>query len=238
MHVSRSAFNPDTFSFHEDPVLVIERFWTASDRKHFREAMQRSPWQALQDMPRVRAAFPNCGNWQKGSIAPPEAGRLLGRLAYPCIEGYIESFPGIIGRSLSFSYYSYGSGDCLLTHDDTVQEGGDPTRLNSGTGLLRRLALVSYLHEEWQSDWGGELILYSAEPRTESERPKLTVSHCIAPEPGSLVLFVVPRFHRVCRVDPVIGEHKRLSIAGWFLTEHTLSSHAMANARWLAVRSS
>ena len=104
MRVSRSAFNPETFSFHENPVLVIENFWTASERQHFRDAMQRSSWQTLHDMPRVHAAFPNCGNWQKGRIARPDASRLLERLAYPCIESYIESFHGIIGRSLSFSY--------------------------------------------------------------------------------------------------------------------------------------
>jgi SM-20-related protein len=33
-------------------------------------------------------------------------------------------------------------------------------------------------------------------------------------------MFTVPRFHRVCRVDPTAGQHRRLSIAGWFMTEH------------------
>jgi SM-20-related protein len=32
-------------------------------------------------------------------------------------------------------------------------------------------------------------------------------------------MFTVPRFHRVCRVDPMAGQHRRLSIAGWFMTE-------------------
>jgi SM-20-related protein len=237
MRVSRSSFNPDTFSFHEDPVLVIDDFWTASERKRFRDAMQRSSWQTLQDMPNVRTAFPNCGNWQKGRIAFGEADHLLERLAYPCIESYMESFPGITGRSLSFSYYSYGSGDCLLTHDDTAQDV-TPLHMDAAAGPLRRLALVTYVHEEWEADWGGELIVYAAEPRAGSDRPKLTVSHCIVPEPGSLVLFTVPRFHRVCRVDPVIGAHKRLSIAGWFLTEHARSCHGTAHMRAGVTRSS
>jgi SM-20-related protein len=236
MQVSRSSFNPDTFSFHEDPVLVIENFWTSPERKQFRDAMERSSWQSLQDMPGVQAAFPNCGNWRKGRIAFPDANRLLERLAYPCIESYMESFPGITGRSLSFSYYSYGSGDCLLTHDDTAQEAS-PTLLDD-TAPLRRLALVTYVHEEWEADWGGELIVYSAKPRVESKRPKLTITHCIAPEPGSLVLFTVPRFHRVCRVDPVIGANKRLSIAGWFLTHHARSHQGMSHMRVAAMRAS
>ena len=37
---------------------------------------------------------------------------------------------------------------------------------------------------------------------------------------GALVMFTVPRYHRVCRVDQTAGQHRRLSIAGWFMTEH------------------
>ena len=53
-----------------------------------------------------------------------------------------------------------------------------------------------------------------------SEQSDLDVTHCIEPWPGSLVMFTVPRFHRICRVDRVAGEGRRLSIAGWFMTEH------------------
>lgn len=228
MQIAWPDFDPTTFSFHDDPVLIIENFWTAVERRQFRDAMQRSSWQTLHDMPQVHAAFPHCGNWRKASLAFPEVGRLLERLAFPCIEHYMESFPGITGRSLSFSYYSYGSGDCLLTHDDTAQAGS--SSLDAPRVGRRRLALVGYVHEEWQADWGGELIIYKAECQAGSDRPKLRISHCIAPDPGSLVLFTVPRFHRVCRVDPVAGEHARLSIAGWLLTEHRVSHRHMPQA--------
>ena len=80
--------------------------------------------------------------------------------------------------------------------------------------------MVSYFHEEWECDWGGELMIYSATGDTKNGKPDLAISHCIAPKPGSLVMFTVPRFHRVCRVDQTAGDHKRLSIAGWFMTEH------------------
>jgi SM-20-related protein len=228
MLVTWPDFVPTTFSFHDDPVLVIENFWTTGERKLFRDAMQRSSWQPLRDMPLVHAAFPNCGNWGKGSMARPEVSRLLERLALPYIEHFMESFPDITGRSLSFSYYSYGSGDCLLTHDDTAQSGS--SSLDAQRVSRRRLALVSYVHEEWEADWGGELIIYKADRQTGTGRPKLHISHCIAPEPGSLVLFTVPRFHRVCRVDPIAGEHARLSIAGWLLTEHTVSHRLIPQA--------
>jgi SM-20-related protein len=80
--------------------------------------------------------------------------------------------------------------------------------------------LVTYFHEEWESDWGGELIVYSADGQGGDKKPALRITHCIAPKPGSLVMFTVPRYHRVCRVDETAGPHRRLSIAGWFMTEH------------------
>jgi SM-20-related protein len=234
MQVSWPGFDATSFSFHVDPVLVIENFWTAVERRQCCDAMQRSSWQPLLDLPGVHSAFPNCGNWRKGRMAFPEVGRLLERLALPYIEQYMESVVGITGRSLSFSYYSYGSGDCLLTHDDRTQPAG-PAFIDARTPSRRRLALVSYLHEEWEPDWGGELIIYKAD-RQIAAGPKLRISHCIAPEPGSLVLFTVPRFHRVRRVDPVAGEHVRLSIAGWLLTIHVARHHVMTQTTLGAIR--
>ncbi|MYF24238.1 MAG: hypothetical protein F4224_02965 [Nitrospira sp. SB0678_bin_10] len=128
----------------------------------------------------------------------------------------VESFPNIRQRHVNFNFYSYGAGDCLPTHDDT-DEAYAANR--DRPPPLRRLALATYVHSEWNTDWGGELIIYHARKDPRGNRV-LDVAQCIAPEPGSLALFAVPRFHRVCRVDALAGEHKRLSIAGWFMTEH------------------
>jgi SM-20-related protein len=213
---SQSPKGLDRFSFHKNPVLVLEDFWSAHERSLFREAMDKAQWNALRDLPNVRKNFPNSGNWAKAEIAHPEAQLLLSRLPMQAIQEYMESFPSIKGRHLGFSYYSYGAGDCLLTHDDTDQ--GYATAAKAAP--LRRLALVTYFHEEWESDWGGELIVYAPEGEPGDKEPPLRITHCIAPKPGSLVMFTVPRFHRVCRVDETAGSHRRLSIAGWFMTEH------------------
>jgi len=206
----------ETFSFHKTPVLVIENFWSAEERSQFRQAMDRANWNQLQDMTYVRQDFPNSGNWAKAEIAQPQGQLLLSRLEMPCIQQYVESFPNITRRHLGFSYYSYGAGDCLLTHDDT-----DQGHTSSGKPApRRRLALVSYFHEQWECDWGGELMVYDAVGESRDGKPELIITHCIPPKPGSLVMFTVPRFHRVCRVDLTAGDHKRLSIAGWFMTEH------------------
>jgi SM-20-related protein len=203
------------FSFHASPVLVVEDFWSVEERQYFREAMAQARWKSLQDLPAVREDFPSSGNWAKAAIAPPEGQRFLSRLELPCIREYIESFPNISGRHVGFSYYSYATGDCLLTHDDTDQgrsAGGLPA-------LRRRIAVATYFHEEWKTDWGGELIIYAKRTAHSSARVELVPTHCIEPRPGSLVMFTVPRFHRVCRVDQTAGSHRRLSIAGWFMTE-------------------
>lgn len=204
-------------SLHTSPVLVVEDFWSADERRFFRDKMTRALWKSLSDLPNTREDFPNSGNWAKAEIGPEEGQRFLSRLQLPCVRDYIESFPDIIGRHVGFNYYSYTAGDCLLTHDDT-----DQGRFAEGRRTLqRRIAVVAYVHEEWQPDWGGELIIYERRAGRAGEQINLMPTHCIQPHPGSLVMFTVPRFHRVCRVDLTAGQHRRLSIAGWFMTEHT-----------------
>ena len=211
-----SSFNPELFSFAQDPVLILEHFWSVEERKMFREAMNHSSWTALADMPPVEQAFQNCGNWLKAEIDPAKANYFMERIGLSCVAEYMESFPDIIDRHINFNYYSYGAGDCLSTHDDTDDAY---TYAQGKIPPTRRLALATYFHEEWQPDWGGELIMYH-ETRDEQGRTCLEVDQCITPSPGSVAIFAVPRFHRVCRVDPLAGDHKRLSIAGWFMTEH------------------
>ncbi|OGX08343.1 MAG: hypothetical protein A3K11_09055 [Nitrospirae bacterium RIFCSPLOWO2_12_FULL_63_8] len=208
-------FDPQSFSFHKDPVLILEEFWSPQELTRWQAAMSRQTWKSLSEMPDVSQAFPNAGNWAKAPINGPEAAFLLDRASLPCIAEYIESFPGIKRRHMGFCYYSYSAGDCLPTHDDTDEAYAPPGAVRP----MRRLAMVTYFHSTWEPDWGGELIVYDQQ-RAEGGKPKLRVTHCIAPEPGSLVIFSVPRFHRVARVDQLAGTNKRLSIAGWFMTEH------------------
>ncbi len=206
-------------SFHTSPVLVVENFWSLEERQYFRDAMATASWKSMQELSAVREDFPAAGNWAKAEIAQPQGQRFLSRLQLPCIHEYIESFPNLIGRHMGFSYYSYAAGDCLPTHDDTDQGHPQGHPIGERTMPLRRIAVVTYFHEEWRPDWGGELILYAPRTTHSTSHIDLVPTHCIEPRPGSLVMFTVPRFHRVCRVDPMAGQYRRLSIAGWFMTE-------------------
>lgn len=232
MKIRYKDFQPAKFSFHKDPVLALEEFWSADEREIFQAAMKKATWKTLQEMPEVNRVFPNCGNWLKAEIGPAEREKLLGRVTFSCIQDFIESFPNIKQRHMSFSYYSYGVGDSLSVHDDTGEDYSgyqSPADSSAAAGdrdvgrqplpALRRIAMVSYLHHEWNPDWGGELIIYDSR-KGKDGKLKLEIVHCLEPKPGSLVFFTVPRFHRVCRVDPYAGDHKRLSFAGWFMTEH------------------
>ena len=216
MKTNFSDFRADQFSFTSDPLLILENFWSAEERKIFRDAMSSSTWTSLEEMPAVANAFKNCGNWLKAEIASAEGERFMERVGLSCIAEYMESFPNITGRHINFNYYSYGSGDCLSTHDDTDDAY---TYAQGKIPPTRRLALATYFHDEWQPDWGGELILYKKTAGLQGAT-QLEVTQCISPAPGSLAIFTVPQFHRVCRVDALAGDHKRLSIAGWFMTGH------------------
>lgn len=215
MRVRFREFVPERFSFHQDPVLVLEDFWGQEEIAYFQEAMSRSEWKTLSELPRASRTFRNCGNWRQAEFGEAERSVLLERIAMSCIFDYVNSFPNIKKRHVGFNYYSYGVGDCLSIHDDTEGYAEGPERRR----VYRRVALATYLHTEWQHNWGGELILYQRE-RNDEHKQGLGVLQCIPPDPGTLVLFTVPRVHRVCRVDPLAEHHKRLSISGWFSSEH------------------
>jgi len=54
-----------SFSFHKNPVLVVENFWSPEERQFFREGMGQAKWRSLSDLPKVKEDFPNAGNWAK-----------------------------------------------------------------------------------------------------------------------------------------------------------------------------
>jgi SM-20-related protein len=209
-------FDPSSFSFHEHPVLVLQGFWSEEDMSKFRSAMDSCQWTRLSEMPRVEKTFRNCGDWLKGELADPERDEVIRRALMPCVEEYIQSFSDVKQGVMSFNYYIYGVGDCLSLHDDRHSDDPDDERQPF---IRRRIALTTYLHDQWSPDWGGEFVAYREKPDGPDSKT-MEVTHWITPEPGQLTLFTVPRLHRVCRVDPLAGPHKRLSISGWFMTEH------------------
>ena len=219
MRVRLEDFDATEFSLHEHPVLVLENFWSPAEMAQYRGAMQRSDWTTRGSMEDTAKSFPGCGNWGKAEIHERERSSFLQRVMMPFVTDFVDSFEGVVGRVMSFNYFNYGVGDCLSLHSDTRADGAP----EPGRSITRRVAVATYFHDVWDVNWGGELIIYDEKLRgrnTDGASPTLEVRTCIPPDPGSLVFFTVPRTHRVSRVDPFAGDNRRLSSAGWFMTDH------------------
>ena len=213
MYTNTQEFDPTTFSFANDPVLIVEDFWSAEEAAYFRECMTKARW--INEAERFNAldTFYGSGTWQKGfPELDEEKQRFFSCLMIPCAKNAMTSTPGYDGHYMNMNYYSYGQGDCLPTHNDY---NAYPSAGNDLEGYDRRLAYVCYWHETWKSDWGGELFIY------QNVDDRMLVDYCIIPKPGTLVMFTVPRPHRIARIDPYAGDHKRLSSAGWLYVKST-----------------
>lgn len=104
-------------------------------------------------------------------------------------------FMGILFKE--FHYALYPKGTFYKRHLDTFQNDD-----------RRKLSMVCYLNEEdWQPDYGGELVLYFNENGREVEKT-------IYPFPGRMVIFESQLLEH--EVKPV--EQKRMSITGWLKT--------------------
>lgn len=104
-------------------------------------------------------------------------------------------FMGILFKE--FHYALYPKGTFYKRHLDTFQNDD-----------RRKLSMVCYLNEEdWQPEYGGELVLYLNENGREVEKT-------IYPFPGRMVIFESQILEH--EVKPV--EQKRMSITGWLKT--------------------
>lgn len=104
-------------------------------------------------------------------------------------------FMGILHKE--FHYALYPKGTFYKRHLDTFQNDD-----------RRKLSMVCYLNEEnWQPEYGGELVIYLNENGREVEKT-------IYPFPGRMVIFESQFLEH--EVKPV--EQRRLSITGWLKT--------------------
>ena len=98
-----------------------------------------------------------------------------------------------LGLSYYESHYAlYKKGDFYERHLDAFKNYKN-----------RVLSTVLYLNEDWQSEDGGELLIYD-----ESN----TIIKRVVPKMGTLVIFLSEKFpHEV-----VVAKKRRCAIAGWF----------------------
>lgn len=102
--------------------------------------------------------------------------------------------------SFESHFAQYEPGDFYKKHRDAF--AGESNRV---------LSLVTYLNKGWESDQGGELVIYSDDEQCELVR--------VLPSYGTLVLFLSEEFpHEV-----LAAQRERFSVAGWFRLNTTIS---------------
>lgn len=105
-------------------------------------------------------------------------------------------FMGLFDYESHFAHYPVGA---------FYKKHVDAFRANRTQGQSNRvLSTVLYLNETWQSDNGGELVIYAEDGEQTLEK--------VLPEFGRLVIFLSEKFPH--EVLPATRERK--SIAGWF----------------------
>ncbi|MFQ5995177.1 MAG: hypothetical protein ACE5K1_08770 [Acidiferrobacterales bacterium] len=77
MRTRSRNFVPENFSFHDDPILILDEFWTLEETVYFRETMDRVCWKALTELPDASRTFRNCGNWLQVELGGPQRSAFL-----------------------------------------------------------------------------------------------------------------------------------------------------------------
>lgn len=105
------------------------------------------------------------------------------------------------------------------------------TKLSWHNDLGYIAAAIFYVHPEWASTWGGELMLARTPPSGDMPPPHLDHRHednflatyglgtYITCKPNRLVLTRAGVWHAINRVDADAGDHCRASVVGFFRGE-------------------
>ena len=199
----------DDFAIY-DEVMEAEQFFTV--------------WQQVQQ---EEYSFPHMGGWLKvwrvtdGSpigtrnydVSDKPFGNYMDVMNF-YITNAAKSHPKIIPQwdELTLRVYIYPRGTKLNWHNDAGYKG----------------AAIFYIHPEWASTWGGELML--AKTPEKMDFPPSHLDHraedrfmerfgfgsYITCKPNRLVLTRAGVWHSINRVDDDAGDHCRVAVVGFF----------------------
>jgi hypothetical protein len=181
--------------------------------------------------PILYSSFPEDIDMGPGCVYPSHTAMDLLLESLLAHLGIFEPWVGQEGQewtTLTACSYLYPPGSGLSWHHDRFYSG----------------AYTFYAHPQWNSDWGGELMI--ADPacrnwstpkvevlgaeqrrslpaaldnRAESERlMNPGVGSFVLPKPNRLVLLAGGVYHRINPVSPAAGHHLRCSVSGFFET--------------------
>lgn len=99
-------------------------------------------------------------------------------------------------REIEAHFACYDTGEFYALHRDNPQQKNN-----------RILSCVFYLHQDWQTSYGGELRL----------QDKNEQWHIIDPKPNRITIFQSDLLHEV-----LPAQHQRLSITAWLRSQETI----------------
>ncbi|WP_086929885.1 2OG-Fe(II) oxygenase [Agarilytica rhodophyticola] len=113
---------------------------------------------------------------------------------------WVDGLKIVINRHLMLGLFSFESHFAVYQPGDFYKKHFDAFRGKTN----RKLSVVTYLNKNWQSELGGELILYAKDGEQVLSR--------VCPAFGTLAIFLSEEFpHEV-----LSASRQRYSIAGWF----------------------
>jgi hypothetical protein len=215
------------------PEAEADRLWIAFRQRHFRTsrvAGYPGAWRVLDGEPLLAGAmFSGSPPSSTGAGVYP-TGTVFDRAFDIVLEAAQEcaDLIGTQGEAWTFATMTptlYPSGSGLSWHRDEATYAG---------------AFAYYAHRQWNSAWGGELLIASVpddEPIREftgtgSEREMIPsdldnsvesaallrsgVGGYVLPRPNRLVVISGHAVHKIVPVHPAAGDHQRASLAGFF----------------------
>lgn len=226
----------------EEDLVVADDFLPAGTFDLLRREVARGRYKSVHSQTWDKAWRPWDGQPLRGEAVYFDPGRVFGwtGATYPtgssvdalvdAVRRMTELFPEVVGveganwTALYLSPWLYPVGSALSLHRDGDRYSG---------------AFTHFVHDRWNTAWGGELIAArSAPPEARTPVPAGTSDHideewmaaeggedpddpgvatCISPKPNRLVLLGPDRPHRIARVDQNAGARMRASVAGFFL---------------------
>lgn len=108
-----------------------------------------------------------------------------------------------------FQWTCYSEGCFLKDHND-----------GQGIEYQNICAILIYLNEEWNEEWGGNLILRNTKNAYDNDKQ---IKYKVVPEFGKVAIIDLAVFDTAHAVDTIIGDHNRCTLLA-FVTDRELKN--------------
>lgn len=171
--------------------------------------------------------IPHMGGWSK--VWRATDGMAMGSKNYEVSDkpfgNYMDAMRFYISNAAKNHNNIIPSWDHLMLRSYIYPRG---TKLNWHNDMGYKAAAILYVHPEWASTWGGELMLAKTPDSCDLPAPhldhreedrfleKFGVGTYVTCKPNRLVLTKGGVWHSINRVDADAGDHCRVSVVGFF----------------------